>query len=217
LAGYGITNAVSVSGGTLTGFLSVTNQPTLGTHVATKQYVDALVSSGGIAVGDILRKPYSNTPVGFLKCNGAEVDKTTFADLYAVIGDSFIQNSIPGSGQPWRQQYQINSTQTGDITGWSTGTNLLAGRYVAQAFVTKNRVYLLGGTTNGITSVSSIYTAPINADGTIGAWTLNASTLPSSLSSHNAILIRDKLFNTNFTKRYCMKIINLTCIFTFFI
>ena len=124
LAGYGITNAINVSGGTLTGFLSVTNQPTLGTHVATKQYVDALVSSGDIAVGDILRKPYSNTPAGFLKCNGAEVSKTTYADLYAIIGDNFIVNTTPGSGKPWKQQYEINTTQSSDITGWMTGTSL---------------------------------------------------------------------------------------------
>lgn len=175
LAGYGITNAVSVSGGTLTGFLSVTNQPTLGTHVATKQYVDALVSSGGIAVGDILRKPYSNTPVGFLKCNGAEVDKTTFADLYSVIGDQYRQNTVPGNGRPWEQQYQINTTQTTDITGWTAGPSLPNSIFSTPIIVTKNRVYIIGSW-NGSSYFGTVYSAAVNTDGSLGAWVTETST-----------------------------------------
>jgi microcystin-dependent protein len=47
------------------------------------------VLSGFIPTGTIL--PYAGTsaPTGFLLCNGSTVSRTTYADLYAVVGDSF--------------------------------------------------------------------------------------------------------------------------------
>ena len=53
-----------------------------------------------------------------------------------------------------------------DITGWTTGTSLPGVLSYAQAIVTKSRVYLLGGYNGG--GVATVYTAPINADGTLG-------------------------------------------------
>ena len=192
LAGYGITNAINVSGGTLTGFLSVTNQPTLGTHVTTKQYVDALVSGGGISVGDIIRKPYTTTPAGFLKCNGAEVDKTVYANLYSVIGDTFNLNTTVGSGKPWQQQYEINETQNTDLIGWSTVTALPGILAFSQAIVTKNRVYLLSGY-NGSAYAATVYTAPINTDGTLGTWTTGTA-LPGVMGSSQAVVTKNRVY-----------------------
>ncbi len=192
LSGYGILDGVSSAGGTLTGFLTLSQNPTLSTHAATKQYVDSLVSGGGIAVGDILRKPYSTTPAGFLKCNGAEVNKTTYANLYAVIGDNFVQNSIPGAGRPWQQQYDINATQSIEIIGWVTETALPSARYTSSAIVTKNRVYFCGGT-NGSAYSSAVYTAPINADGTLGVWT-TGSPLPGVLGVSQAIVTKNRVY-----------------------
>ena len=192
LNGYGITNGISVNGGTLSGFLSLTNQPTTSGHAATKAYVDGLTSHGGIDVGDILRKPYTTTPAGFLKCNGGEVDKTTYADLYAVIGDNFSNNSKAGSGKPWNQQYQINQTQTEDITGWSVeSTSLYYVLYYSQVVVTKNRVYLLGGW-NG-SYISAVIYAPINADGSLGTWVLGTA-LPGTLALSQAIVTKNRVY-----------------------
>ena len=192
LSGYGILDGVSSAGGTLTGFLTLSQNPTLSTHAATKQYVDSLVSGGGIAVGDILRKPYSTTPAGFLKCNGAEVNKTTYASLYAVIGDNFVQNSIPGAGQPWRQQYQINSNQSDKIINWQPESALLYNAiYYSTAIVTKNRVYLCGGW-NG-TYTNGVFTAPINSDGTLGTWAVGTA-LPGTLAASQAIVTKNRVY-----------------------
>jgi len=194
LAGYGITNAVNVSGGTLTGFLSVTNQPTLGTHVATKQYVDALVNSGGIAVGDILRKPYSTTPAGFLKCNGGEVSKTTYSELYAIIGDKYNHNLQPGSGKPWEQQFFTNNSQIGLIDNWSSYASFPVSITNGATFITKNRIYYIGGQSQ-IGIRLNVFTAPINADGTIGAWT-ETGAFPIAIHNHDAIIIKNKVYVT---------------------
>lgn len=192
LSGYGITNGVSVSGATMLGFLTISNEPTLGNHIATKQYVDSLVSGGGIAVGDILRKPYSTTPSGFLKCNGAELLKADYANLYAVIGDSFKHETVPGNGRPWEQQYQINATQSGDLSPWVAETGVLpASMYYSSVAVTKNRVYLVGLWAGGYSG--GVYTAPINTDGSIGTWT-TGNTLPSTMAITTLIVTKNRLY-----------------------
>ena len=83
LEGYGITDGISVSGATITGALNLSGNPTTNEHLVPKQYVDGMLNNLSSAkTGDVVRKAYSSTPTGFLKCNGAEVSKTTYADLY---------------------------------------------------------------------------------------------------------------------------------------
>ena len=104
LNGYGITDGVPLSSNiTITGDLIQSADPVMADQVATKHYVDAASGlAGGISVGDIIRKPYTTTPAGFLKCNGAEVSKTTYANLYSVIGDTFELYVTNGAGRPWQ-------------------------------------------------------------------------------------------------------------------
>ena len=68
IADYGITDALSTNGGTVAGHLSVSN-PTQSMSAVNKQYVDSALSGNSAVVGDIIRKPYSSTPSGFLRCN----------------------------------------------------------------------------------------------------------------------------------------------------
>src|SRR5574343_167568 len=98
--GYGITDALTTAGGTFTGNLSV-GVPTQSLSAVNKQYVDSALSGNSAVVGDIIRKPYATTPAGFLRCNGGLVDKITYSDLYAVIGDNFNKYTVAGSGRPW--------------------------------------------------------------------------------------------------------------------
>ncbi len=202
LSGYGINNAIPLSGGTLTGFLSFNGSVTGSLQAVTKQYIDVTLSSAsGIAIGDIIRKPYSTTPPGFFKCNGAEVDKTTYNSLYATIGDRFSKQINAGSGQPWSQQYVINEIQNNDINNWITGTALPAPLYSVKSIVTKNRVYLIGGANSTVGSVSTVYTAPINSDGTLGNWVAGTS-LPGVMAHSSIIITKNRVYllggwNTN--------------------
>jgi N-acetylneuraminic acid mutarotase len=197
VSGYGITNAITTSGGTITGTLNIQNTPVANNDIANKQYVDDIVNGNQYAVGDVILKPYTTTPPGFLKCNGAMVSKTTYSNLYAVIGDTYTNYgssgvAMPGIGKPWKQQYTFNTSQSGDITGWTTESPLPSALAASQAIVTKNRVYLLGGDISGSPS-STIYTAPINANGTLGSWT-TAGNLPSNLKALQAVVYRNKVF-----------------------
>lgn len=93
LAGYGITDAASLNGGVFTGPLLINVNPTAATHAANKEYVDAkvasVVGSGDFVykTGDIVAKSTTATPTGYLRCNGGSLSQTTYAALYAAIGN----------------------------------------------------------------------------------------------------------------------------------
>lgn len=195
LAGYGITDVVSMSGSTMTGPLVLNGVPTDPTHLVSKAYVDTRVGgSGGSAfvTGDIISKSSSTTPSGFLRCNGGAVSKTTYAPLFSLLGYTYNKIHTPNSGgQPWVMQYDFNTTQSSDITGWVTTAPLPSGLQISKAIVTKNRVYLLGGFTT--TTSSIVFTAPINTDGTLGAWTTYTS-LPAAFIPDAVIMTVNRIY-----------------------
>lgn len=191
LEGYGITDGLSITGGVFNGQMSVVT-PTNSLSSVSKQYVDAALSGNSAVVGDIIRKPFASTPTGFLRCNGGLVDKTTYADLYAVIGDNFSINTVPGSGRPWEQQYDINTLQTGNITNWTAYGSLPYGVLYHKCVVTKHRVYVIGGGNSGA-RFSSVYTAPIQSDGAIGVWSA-AGSLPGEFAYFTAFVTKNYLY-----------------------
>lgn len=249
LGGYGITDALKAGTGTVTGFLTLAASPTNANELATKEYTDTTLGGlSNVATGDIVTRSTPDTPIGFLRLNGAELSKSTFNALYSVIGDrfSYIYNTPAGGGKPWQQQYQFNNSQISDVTGWKAGPSLpvalsapsmivtrnrvyLMGGFnhsssnpissvytmsidsnglisaattstalpsavsAAACFMTKNRVFLAGGIGTGTNRISTVYTAPINADGTLGAWTTTNS-LPAVLSDSNAVVTNSRVY-----------------------
>ena len=77
---------------------------------------------------------------------------------------------------------------------WTTGPSLPGPLARSQAIVTKNRVYLLGGINSPTNpAVSTVYTAPINEDGTLGSWTTGTS-LPGPLARSQAIVTSSRVY-----------------------
>ena len=195
LAGYGITDGLAKTGGVLTGYLTDSVTPTQPLMAVNKDYVDTRFQGyGPVQTGGIIKIYQTTTPSGFLRCNGGLVSKADYPNLYVTIsGDQgYWDGARVGAGQPWRQQYEFNTTQTGNITGWTTGTSLPGALVASQAVVTQNRVYLLGGT-NGGSSLSTVYTAPINGDGTLGAWTTGTS-LPGAVHNSQAVVTQNRVY-----------------------
>lgn len=87
--------ALGLSGGTIKGALAVqgtmtVQTPTANANPATKQYVDKKVSaSTGVPAGAIMFFGVKSIPDGWLLCNGANVSRTTYANLFAAIGTNF--------------------------------------------------------------------------------------------------------------------------------
>jgi N-acetylneuraminic acid mutarotase len=238
--------------------LYLTIVDTANTNTAlTKGYVENAFSSFTPAsseppVGTVIQSTVDNTPSGYLKCNGTAISKTTYSELYSVIGDAFAPPG-PGAGIPWQSQCGFNPSTQNDITGW-TSTNGLAGAtsfaasFVAKNYIyilggddgngplntiqrasfdsdgnlsstwskvgslpvamtnmgyvaTKDRFYLIGGYDNSYSDITTVYSAPINTDGSLGTFRTEAP-LPAPRSSAVCFVIKDKLYavggsNTN--------------------
>jgi hypothetical protein len=63
--------------------------------------------------------------------------------------------------------------------------------YNSAAIVTSSRVYLLGGLL--VAGLASVYTAPINPDGTLGAWETGIN-LPAVIYNSAAIVTNSRVY-----------------------
>lgn len=96
------------------------------------------------------------------------------------------------NGQPWSNQYDLNTVQSAEIGTWSTGTSLPETIHLSKAIVTKDRVYLLGGYVANVLS-KKVYTAPINPDGTLGTW-VSGTYMPETLSGEGIIFTQNNVY-----------------------
>jgi hypothetical protein len=205
-AGYGIVNALATSGGTMTGPISVSNLATLnysnGLHTVPRAKVDEkesqiFTAQNTYATGRIRQITSPVTPLGFLRNNGGLVYKSDYPALYATVGDRFNPYgfTLANSNKPWCSQYDINTLQSSDITGWVTNTPLPFEIQGAQVIVTKNRVYLIGGrvTTTHSAPSTAVYMAPINSDGGLGTWAM-AAPIPAAIYLSHIIVIKNRVY-----------------------
>lgn len=195
--GYGIMDAVCSTGGHVNVNITLNDHPTDDQHAATKHYVDTTVLSGGsagVSVGDIILKYGTVTPAGFLQCNGAMVSKTTYANLYAVLTVGYDNRVMLGAGKPWQQQYGFNPN-----AHYNFNTPVLRGALAnstanAQIAVTKNKIFVFGGSNGAGVQSNAIQSATLDANGTIGAWSNIALTLPSGMSNFQVVVARNYLY-----------------------
>lgn len=184
LAGYGISNVIGMSGGTITGVLTSSAVPSASLHLVTKSYVDSMIQPSGdsLATGDIVRKGIvSTSPSGFLRANGGKVSKTTYSALYSILGDRYEVLLNNGVEMPFAHMERLNLAgyhygSVASVTGvkgaggesWTSNTT---------AFVTHNRIYVLNCSNNGGYRYPRIFSATLNADGSFG--TFNYENFPT--------------------------------------
>lgn len=190
-----INNRLPLSGGKLTGTLTLSANPVTNLEAATKQYVDSLIPGEGssIPTGVIVAYGSSVTPAGFLRCNGAAVDRTTFANLFTVIGTEYSTPLFIGHGKPWIHQYNINNRANSIISGWSVKGTLTSIRGRAKAFIINDRIYLIGGN-NGATILSSIERINLDSVGEIINTSLYSVSLPVALTDFELIQINNFIY-----------------------
>jgi len=93
----------------------------------------------------------------------------TSSYLLALGGDS------TASGKPVATVYRGTLGASGAVAAWSTTTALPAPVHSLGVVVFNGSVYVAGGSGSGNTPVATVYRAPINSDGTLGAWAPLAS------------------------------------------
>jgi len=191
---------IATGGGDLSADRTITVTKSTGAEVTTgtddtKAVTPKALYDAGLTpfpVGASVAHYGSTLPTGYLLRDGGQYSQTTYAGLYAVIGDTFnIAANTMINAKPWKMRYRSTDAQSTDITGWTTGTSLPGALRASQAIVTKDRVYLLGGNNGGY--VATVYTAPINGDGTLGTWVAGTS-LPGALGYSQAIVTNSRVY-----------------------
>lgn len=81
-----------------------------------------LVNQGGIVPsGTVIPYGSSSAPFGYIKCNGAAISRTAYADLFSAIGTTF--GSGDGSGT-----FNLPDLRGEFIRGWDDGRGVDSGR-----------------------------------------------------------------------------------------
>lgn len=82
--------------------------------------------------------------------------------------------------------YVSDVNADGTLTGWRQTTRLPQRLYAHSAAVQGGRLYVTGGIARGIGAAAQVYSAPVNADGTLGAWR-QENPLPAPLFGHRSL------------------------------
>ena len=117
---------LALSGGTLTGNLTLPGVPTTTNMAATKGYVDTQIAAIPAAsdmtpAGTVIWTARTTAPTGYLKANGAAVSRTTYATLFAAIG------TLYGVGNN-STTFNLPDLRGEFVRGWDDGRGVDSGR-----------------------------------------------------------------------------------------
>ena len=117
---------LALTGGTLTGDLTLVGAPTTNNMAATKKYVDDEIAAIPAAsdltpAGTVIWTARSSAPTGYLKANGAAVSRSTYATLFSAIG------TIYGAGDG-STTFNLPDLRGEFIRGWDDGRGVDSGR-----------------------------------------------------------------------------------------
>jgi len=88
----------------------------------------------------------------------------------------------------------VDST-TGAVSTWTASTTTLPkSLFGLSATVHNGYLYVAGGLDTTGTPVRDVYSAPINSDGTVGAWTTSSNSLPAATSFGNIVVFGGVLY-----------------------
>jgi N-acetylneuraminic acid mutarotase len=187
---------------------TINSDGTLGTWTTTTSLPTPLINSQAIVT-----KSRVYLLGGHTSSNTTSAVFTARINLDGTLGTWTVANSLPGAldssqaivttsrvyllggynGSAYTPVvYTAPINSDGTLGAWTTGTSLPGNLCYTQPVMTKSRVFLLGGNVgNGY--VSTVYTAPINSDGTLGAWSTGTS-LPGALGTSQAIVTKSRVY-----------------------
>ncbi len=181
VGGYGITNALKLTGGTINGSLKLSGLVETDSQLVTKEMVDGYFESGdAVPIGGVLfniRSNLNGTP--YLRTNGAQLNKSTYSALYSVVGDIYGPKAPPvGDGRPWQVRTHYSGTSPQDLTSWMTGAIQLIPENIhidgepvnmepdtllySRMFITKNNIFLPAVNDNSYKSGRLIFPLDVN-------------------------------------------------------
>lgn len=93
-------------------------------QISTGNLKKTTLSSISVQTGSCMWWPLNTAPTGYLECNGAAISRTTYANLFSVIGVQW------GSGDG-STTFNLPDTRGYFIRGWSHGSSIDSGRAFA--------------------------------------------------------------------------------------
>jgi hypothetical protein len=113
-----------------------------------------------------------------------------------VIGGQKLSADAPG-GTDTIFMASVDPT-TGAVGTWQTLTSTLPQQLVGMSATVYNGfLYVAGGLTTGALPSAAVYSAPINADGTLGSWTTATNALPTATAFGTMFAFGGKLYFIN--------------------
>ncbi len=189
--------AIGVQGSTsTTAFAIVTGGSDLVTNSTT--VLSNTLNADGIVGANwatITAKPLPDTRAHHAM---AEADPTnslmaTTARFIYVIGGQKLPTDAPG-GTNTVFMASVDPT-TGAVGTWQTLTSTLPQQLVGMSATVYNGfLYVAGGLTTGGVPSAAVYSAPINTDGTLGAWTTAMNPLPTATAFGTMFAFGGKLY-----------------------
>lgn len=142
-------------------------------QVLTTNGSGALSWSSGISPGVVMFFGSGNLPSGWLKANGAAISRTTYADLFAVIG------TVYGVGDG-STTFALPDLRGEFIRGWDDGRGIDSGRVIGSAQSSQNLTHthtmLPGFALNARTGVPGGGVTNVFADGGVTDVTASGGT-----------------------------------------
>ena len=147
---------------------------------ADKTKLDGLGS--GNPVGTVLTVAMSTPPTGYLACDGSEVDRTTYADLFAAIGTTY------GIGDG-SSTFALPDLRGTFVRGWADGGSTDSGRVFGSsqqdATGTNGLSVTDSGHTHSITDPGHVHSVKQGGAATAGNYQFTTSALEVKQAGNN--------------------------------
>lgn len=168
---YETTGGLIITSGTLASSVTLPAAISLSQAIVTKNRVYVIGGFNGTGYVSSVYSSAIETSSGLLTSFTTETSfpiAVASAQTAVIKNTAFVFGGIV-SGSASAAVYSANINADGTLGTWVNSSNMPGGLSQSQVLVTKNRVYLLGGF-NGSSFVATVYSAPINTDGTLGTW-----------------------------------------------
>lgn len=119
------------------------------------------------------------------------------AQAILTVNRVYLIGGVGSAGSDLNTTYTAPINPDGTLGAWAAGPLLPTGLSYSSAVITNSRVFLLGGRINNNTQTNSIYTCPINADGTLGAWGVSSQVLPAVNAFGQLVVTRARIYLIN--------------------
>ncbi|MBI2285409.1 carbohydrate binding domain-containing protein, partial [Candidatus Saccharibacteria bacterium] len=137
--------------------------------------------------GDGSTGAWSELTASVLPSARSEIGAFIYNNYVYIIGGSS-GDSDQATATTYDTSYYAYLNADGTLGPWNTTTILPAARGMVQPVTANGYVYVIGGTDTDANTVNTSYYAKLNADGTIGAWTADPDTLPTSRGTGGVVI-----------------------------